>query len=151
MSKAFISYSVKDADAAMQLHGALTQVGVETFLAGISLEAGSDWTQEIFNSLKDAEWVFFLASKNSIGSHAVQQELGASLIQEKIIIPILLDVSPEELPGWVNKHQAIDSRNNPESLKKTIESIGKKVKDDKFWSGVVLGGLAVALFAIASK
>lgn len=42
-------------------------------------------------------WVFYLASENSVKSATVQQ-LGAALIQEKVIIPLLIDIGPEKLP-----------------------------------------------------
>lgn len=145
MHYVFISYSVQDEDIARRLHEALTHVGVETFLAGISLEPGSNWTQEIFKALRSSEWVFFVASHAACQSHTVQQELGASLIQQKRIIPILIDIAPHELPGWVGQHQAIDARGNSENLNRTIQAIGEKVRDKKFWTGVILGGIAAAL------
>ena len=145
MTSAFISYSVKDEQIAEQLYGAMTRMGIATFMAGISIEPGKKWTQTIFNNLKSANWVFFIASKNACESQAVQQELGASLIQEKTIIPILIDITPEELPGWINRYQAIDPKQAPEILHKTIETIAEKIKIDKFWAGVTLGAILVIL------
>ena len=151
MSKVFISYSTQDENTAKQIHAALSQVGAEPFLASISIQPGTNWTDEIFNNLNSAQWVFFIATKSSCSSPAVQQELGVSLGQNKHIIPILIDISPEELPGWMGKYQAIDARKDVEHLRATIDAIGQRVKYDKFCSGVILGGLAVALFMIASK
>lgn len=145
MTSAFISYSRKDEGIAKQLHRAMTCMGIPTFMAGISIEPGEQWTKKIFNSLKDANWVFFIASKNSCNSPAVQQELGASLIQQKIIIPILIDITPDELPGWVNRHQAIDPKQAPEILHKTLEVVAEKIKTDKFWAGVIVGALVIWL------
>ena len=116
MSKVFISYSTQDEDIAQQIHCALDRVGAEPFLASLSLQPGVNWTEEIFNNLKSAEWVFFIATQSSCSSPAVQQELGASLSQNKNIIPILIDISPSELPGWVGKHQAIDARKDSGQL-----------------------------------
>lgn len=151
MSKVFISYSTKDENIAQQIHSALDQVGADPFLASISLQPGVNWTAEIFNNLKSAQWVFFIATQASCSSPAVQQELGASLSQNKCIIPILIDISPSELPGWVGQHQAIDARKDAGHLRATIDAIGQKIKDDRFWSGVILGGIAVALFTLAKK
>ncbi|GAB1259862.1 toll/interleukin-1 receptor domain-containing protein [Aurantivibrio plasticivorans] len=151
MAKVFISYSTQDEKIAQQIYSALSQVNAEPFLASISIKAGINWTAEIFNQLKEAQWVFFIATKSSCSSAAVQQEIGASLVQNKHIIPILIDIAPEELPGWVGNHQAIDARKDVGQLRATINAIGKKVADDKFWSGIILGGLGVALFAMASK
>ncbi len=151
MSKVFISYSAKDENIAKQLHGALSLVGAEPFLASLSLKPGENWTEEIFKNLKAAQWVFFIATKSSCSSSTVQQELGASLIQNKHIIPILVDISPSELPGWIGNYQAIDARKDAGQLHATIDAIGQKIRDDKFWTGVILGGIAVALLASSGK
>lgn len=151
MSKAFISYSAKDEKLALQLHRATSMAGIETFMAGISVEPGEKWTEEIFSNLKEAKWVFFLATKTSCASQAVQQELGASLAQEKTIIPVLIDIEPEELPGWVDRHQAIDINESPELLHSAIENIAEKIKIDKFWAGVMIGALVVFLVVASRK
>lgn len=151
MSKVFISYSTQDEPIAREIFSALNQVGAEPFLASISLQPGVNWTEEIFGNLKEAKWVFFIATKSACASPAVQQELGASLANNKHLIPILIDISPKELPGWVGQHQAVDARTDAGQLRATIDAIGKTIRDDKFWSGVILGGLAVALAVYASR
>jgi len=151
MATAFISYSVKDESLAKSLHTMTSMAGIDTFLAGISIEAGSNWTDEIFKHLNEAKWVFFLATKSSINSAAVQQELGASLIQEKSIIPLLIDIAPEELPGWVGNHQAIDINSAPELLHQKIEAIAEKIKVDNFWAGVIVGAIIVGLGVLIAK
>ena len=151
MTAAFISYSVKDDHLAKGLYSAMTMAGIETFLAGISIDPGNNWTDTIFEKLNKSDWVFFLASKNSCNSQAVQQELGASLIQKKTIIPLLVDITPEELPGWVGNHQAIDLRSSPELLRKTIGQIAEKIKIDKFWAGVIVGAIVVGLLVLIAK
>ncbi|MFK5948178.1 MAG: toll/interleukin-1 receptor domain-containing protein [Methylococcales bacterium] len=151
MSKVFISYSTQDENIAQQIHAALNRVGAEPFLASLSLQPGVNWSEEIFNNLKSAEWVFFIATQSSCSSPAVQQELGASLSQNKNIIPILIDISPSELPGWIGKHQAIDARKDSNHLHATIDAIGKKIKDNKFSSGLILGGIIGVLMALAIR
>ena len=151
MSSAFISYSVKDERLAKGLYSANTMAGIETFLAGISIEPGTNWTDSIFNKLEEADGVFFLASKNSISSAAVQQELGASLIQRKTIVPLLIDITPEKLPGWVGNHQAIDLRSSPEVQHEAISAIAEKIKIDKFWCGVIVGAIIVGLILLLAK
>lgn len=151
MATAFISYSVKDEHLAKSLHTMISMAGIDTFLAGISITPGANWTDAIFKHLDEAKWVFFLATKNSIGSAAVQQELGASLIQEKNIIPILIDVNPEELPGWIGNHQAIDINSDPELLHQKIEAIAEKIQVDKFWAGVIVGAIIVGLGVLIAK
>ncbi len=129
----------------------MTMAGISTFLAEISIKPGENWSDIIFDSLRKSEWVFFLATKNSIESPAVQQELGASLIQGKSLIPLLVGVSPEQLPGWVDRRQAIDINSAPEKLHGIIANISEKIKVDQFWSGVIVGAITVGLiFLIAN-
>ncbi|WP_281558899.1 hypothetical protein [Thalassomonas sp. RHCl1] len=92
-----------------------------------------------------------MASKNACESQAVQQEIGASLIQKKTIIPILIDITPAELPGWVGNHQAISLKDSPEVLHVTIEKIADKIKVDKFWAGIIVGILITALVFLIAK
>lgn len=151
MSSAFISYSVKDENLARGLYSATSLAGIETFLASISIDPGSNWTDEIFNKLDKADWVFFIASKNSISSSAVQQEIGASLIQKKTIIPLLIDISPQELPGWVGNHQAIDINASPELLYTAIAKIAEKIKVDQFWVNVIAAAIVIGLLVLIAK
>jgi len=151
MGSAFISYSVKDERLAKGLYSAISLAGIETFLASISIEPGRKWTDVIFEQLEKADWVFFLASKNSVNSPAVQQELGASLIQKKTIIPLLVDIAPEDLPGWVGGHQAIDLKSSPEVLHEAISKIAEKIKIDKFWAGVIVGAIVIGLLVLIAK
>jgi TIR domain len=151
LSSAFISYSKEDEHLAKGLHSATTAAGIDTFLAGISIEPGSNWTDAIFEHLERAKWIFFLASSTSVKSPAVQQELGASLVQQKTIIPILVDITPEELPGWMKNYQAINLRASPEMLHSTIATISEKLKIDKFWSGLVFGAIVAGLMLLVAK
>ena len=151
MTSAFISYSVQDEHIAKGLYKMTSMAGIKTFLAGISLEPGSNWTESIFKNLEESQWVFFLATKNSVSSAAVQQELGASLAQKKTIIPVLIDITSEELPGWVSQHQAIDIKSSPENLHAIIGKIAEKIKVDKFWAGVIVGALIIGLCVLVAK
>lgn len=146
MPSAFISYSSKDEEIAKNLHHFLENAGIDTFTAAVSIEPGKNWSEAIFENISKATWVFFLATKNSCESQAVQQELGASLATDKTIIPLLVDVNPEELPGWVGRYQAIDLRNSPELLRATIEKISVEIEVDKFWTGVIVTAIAFFVF-----
>lgn len=149
--KVFISYSTKDERLARQIHSQLSQIGAQPFLASLSLAPGTKWTAKIFSALEESDMVFFIASRDACASPAVQQELGASLAHKKLIIPILTDISPEELPGWTKEHQAIDLKSGAESLTHAFAEIGERVRQDKFWTGLMLGALVVALIALLAK
>ena len=98
--------------------------GIDTFLAPLSITPGYKWSDEILDNLFDSSVVIFLASKNSCKSPYVQQELGVAIGQDKWIVPILLDISFSELPGWMKEYQAIDfSTGDFNSLKPIIQKI----------------------------
>lgn len=148
MPDAFISYSSEDEETAKILCRVLEAAGIDTFMAALSIEPGKNWSEAIFENLSKATWIFFLATRNSCESQAVQQELGAAMVADKTIIPLLVDISPEKLPGWADRYQAIDIRESPELLRATIEKISEKIKVDKFWNGVVFA--AIAIFIIVA-
>ena len=106
MADCFISYSSQDEQLARYLHSELMTTGVSVFMAGASLRPGDEWTDRIWQELRASDWVLFLASRAACGSAYVQQELGHALDSSKKLVPIVWDMAPEELPGWVNKKQA---------------------------------------------
>jgi hypothetical protein len=152
MADVFISYSVKDDKHAKKVYSLLTSYGIRTFLAGISLEPGSNWSKEILENLKKSQWVLFFASKSACKSPAVQQELGAALAIGKEVIPVIWDIKPSELPAWVKEKQAIDiSKGNVELLKPVVDKIAKKIKSNNFIGGLILGALIVGLVWLVAK
>lgn len=152
MPHAFISYSSKDEETAEILHRVLETAGIDTFMAALSIEPGKNWSETILENLSKATWVFFLATRNSCESQTVQQELGAAVATDKTIISLLVDISPEKLPGWVDGYQAVDIRKSPELLRATIEDISEQIKVDNLWSGVIVTAIAVfVLMALENK
>ncbi len=123
MSDIFISYSSKDKELAKDLYDLIVSKNLTAFMAEMSIKPGMNWEEEILKKLKETKYVFFLASENSIKSAPVQQELGAFLIQDKNIIPLLIDIKPEDLPGWIKKHQAVDYNIKDEKINEIILDI----------------------------
>src|SRR5258708_26993541 len=107
MPDVFISHSSVDGEFANFLHRHLTGEGLTVFLASVSLAPGQRWPQEILNALNASNWVLFLASRTACASPWVQQELGAALMSQKKLVPIVWDMPPSQLPGWVGHIQAL--------------------------------------------
>lgn len=99
MADVFISYSSSDEGFARFLHRHLTGEGLTVFLASVSLAPGQRWPQEILNALGSSTWVLFLASRAACASPWVQQELGAAVVTQKKLVPIVWDMPPSQLPG----------------------------------------------------
>lgn len=140
MLDVFISYSTKDENIAQFMHKHLMAEGIRTFLASVSIQPGTQWSPEILDNLRASNWVFFLASRNACQSPYVQQELGGALLTNKKIVPIVWDMPPSELPGWIKDFQALNlSGVTIDQAREKVSGIAEKIKSDKF-----VGGLAVA-------
>jgi hypothetical protein len=106
---------------------------------------------EVFRNLREASYVFFIASKAACESPAVQQELGAALSQGKAVLPILTDIEQSELPVWTKDHQAINLNDCPERLGELTNQLGEQVRNDKFWNGILVGGVVAGLLMMAAS
>lgn len=142
MPDVFISYSSKDEKLAQFMHRHLATEGIDTFLASVSIAPGKEWNSEILTNLKSSNWVFFLASKHACTSPFVQQELGGALLTDKKIVPIVWDMSPTELPGWISKYQALNLAGTTiDQAKERISEIASKIKSDKLIGNLVVAAL----------
>lgn len=142
MPDVFISYSSEDEQLARWLYQSCKNLKIDTFLASISLKPGVRWKQKILDNLEDSEWFFFLATKNSIKSDAVMHEIGAALSHKKEIISILNEINYKDLPEWIKEYQAIDIKNDYPKFEKTIKSIAKQKKVDRFFTRALIIALA---------
>ena len=79
----------------------------------------------------------------------VQQELGGALATEKRIVPIVWDLDPGQLPGWINQTHAIDLRQcSVFDLQTEIVRIADEIKADKIKGLFVFGAVVGALWAV---
>jgi hypothetical protein len=101
----FISYATADKALAEQLHRQLEKAGLSVFMAAFSIQPGEKWSPAIWEALKASWGMVFLASRTASGSGYVQQELGSAISSGKVLVPVLVDVSPAELPGWARDFQ----------------------------------------------
>lgn len=142
MPDCFISYSSNDERFAEAVHQDLSARGLSVFMARISLRPGERWTAKVQQALSQSTWIIFLASKTACASPYVQQEIGAALIAQKELIPVVWEMAPSELPGWTNQVQALDIRNQtPAQIRTRIIYLAqqmKATKDKGFLIGVAL-------------
>lgn len=88
---------------------ALSATDLKVFFDKKSILPGQLWTEEILAALRSCDTLVFLLTSQSATSPYVQQELGAALITEKQIVPILWE-KLYELPGWTKAFQWLDLR-----------------------------------------
>jgi hypothetical protein len=152
MADVFISYSSGDVRIAQFLQKHLQAEGLSVFLASESLVPGQRWSQEILIALNTSGWVLFLASRVACQSAWVQQELGAAVIKNKKLVPIVWDMSPSELPGWVAHFQPVDLRQaDANSVRAAFTAIASQVKASKAQAAVIGGILLAAIFIAAAS
>lgn len=152
MADVFISYSTTDEALARHVHGYVVSEGITAFLASISLVPGYEWEPSIRENLKQSPWVLFLASRAACISPFVQQELGGAWLIGKQILPVVWDIAPDQLPGFLKKYQALDLRNGTlQDLQEAVARVAGRIKADKFTGWLVLGGLVAGVLWMASK
>jgi hypothetical protein len=147
MPDIFISYSTEDATAAEFIYRNLMESGVSTFLAQASLQPGQQWSQQVLETLRQSDTVLLLASRRACASPWVQQEMGYAIGAKKKLIPIIWDMRPSELPGWVASYQALDlSRHTAEQVRDEMAAIADGIKTNKKTALLVAGLALAALF-----
>ncbi|MDF1814680.1 MAG: toll/interleukin-1 receptor domain-containing protein, partial [Verrucomicrobiales bacterium] len=104
----FLSHSSKDKWAASRIAKDLESIGASVFLDEKRLHTGEHLDDELSVHLEECDDFLILFSPWSIESHWVIWELGGAQNLGKPIIPILLYVDPEEVPGFVNRRLSRD-------------------------------------------
>ena len=152
MPDCFISYAAEDERLARFVESHLRGQQVSVFMASVSLQPGQDWSKEIMANLRSSPWVIFLCSRAACNSAYVQQELGAALAAQKRLVPIVWDMAPSQLPGWVDRKQALDLRGGTwQDLAGQIARIADDIKSDNLKGALIAGAVFVGLLWLASK
>lgn len=129
MPHVFISYADEDRQIAEFVHTCLTREGLDVFMAAISLQPGARWDRAIIDALKASKVVLFLASEASNTSAYVQQELGAAVSAGKDVIPIVWNMEPDRLPGFLRNIQALDLRHdNADGFERKLNIIATRIR-----------------------
>ncbi len=153
----FISYTGADAQLARHVHEYLKKLGLDVFMAEVSLQPGQQWSQVIWSSLRASDWVLVLASKRACASPYVQQEFGIAVGSGiggsgKTIVPVVWDMDPSNLPGWMSRFQAIDLRANLlGGISESLDRIAQRIHAKKQQSALVLAGLVAGLVILAAR
>jgi len=152
MPDCFISYSTKDQELANFIHSELTRQGLSVFMASVSLKPGENWTNVILNNLKASSWVILLASHHACQSAYVLQESGMAMITDKNLIPIVWDINPSELPGWIDRSHALDLKNaTVKQIQDRTSQIAQMIKQDKVKGALIAGAIIFGLIYFANN
>lgn len=143
MHDCFISYGSADGEFAAWVANELRAHAVSFFLAADSLRPGVEWSSETRQALMGSNWVVFLISQASAASPYVMQEAGMALADaSKRVVPVVWDMDPSRLPGWLNERQAIDLRSaDAYTVRHRVAELATKVQANKrkgLWIGAAL-------------
>lgn len=102
----FFSYTASDAHIAVELCDELESANLKCYMAERDVPVGTDWDENIRNSLLTSHRIVLLITPRSLQKHWPLIETGAAWILGKEIIPAIIHINPEELPGPVKRLQA---------------------------------------------
>ena len=130
MLDVFISYSRQDAKIAEGFRKLLQGAGLSAFLDTASIAPGAQWSQELRTKLNEANVILVLASEAAIRSPMVHQEFGAAIGHCKTVIPIVWELDPANLPGWMSEYQALELRGgDPIKINSEIKALVEKLRN----------------------
>ncbi|MBS1903822.1 MAG: TIR domain-containing protein [Bacteroidetes bacterium] len=90
MADIFISYSRKDAEAALALAERLRSDGASVWMDTAALAAAETWSAEIVTAIEGCTFFIVLISPNAVASRNVTKEVSLASESKKTIIPIEL-------------------------------------------------------------
>lgn len=104
----FLSYAAPDDSFARTLVERAEGQGLTVFFAPKSLQFGINFSDEIRGALMASRELWVLMTPQVMGSEWATTEWGAAWALKKLIVPILLRVSPDQLPERLRVVHAVD-------------------------------------------
>jgi hypothetical protein len=111
MARIFISYNRASSEAVEALAGDLLAAGHQVWFDR-SITGGHQWWNEILENIRQCDLLIFALSRESVQSHACQEELDYASRLEKAVLPLLVadGVQTSLLPRRLGEIQFIDYR-----------------------------------------
>lgn len=106
--KVFISHSSAETWIAHKICEDIMRLGIDVFLDNKDIQTGDDFDIKTDEHIVDSDEIIILVSQAALRSHWVMIECGAARVLRKRLVPILIDVAPNELPQPINRHLARD-------------------------------------------
>jgi TIR domain-containing protein len=119
----FLSYSSKDREFAIWLRGEFKKDNYSFWRDGDSIEAGSEWMDQLRKALEACHIMVLLLSPDSINSKYVTLEVEEFQTRRRRIFPV--KVRPCDVPEYLSKLQVVDATENRDKayrrLKRGVE------------------------------
>lgn len=116
----FLSHAAQDHSLAETLVEQAANRGLSVFFAPKSLEFGAEFGEDIRRALTESRELWLLVTPISMESQWVMTEWGAAWALGKTIIPILLQVPPENLPDRLRSRHAVNYHDSEELLEQAV-------------------------------
>ncbi len=109
-NKIFISHASEDERLAQEFSGWLEFIlGIDTFLAGRNIAAGTDWKSVMLEALNQCNLGVVLITHNSSSHDWIHYEAGAMAVRNIPLIPVCFWTSKKgSLPSTLNSQQAFE-------------------------------------------
>jgi hypoxanthine phosphoribosyltransferase len=160
MYDAFLSYSHLDSSIAQELHADLTAAKLSCFMAEKDISIADRWEGQIRAALRASHQTLLLITPRSCNSTWVLLESGACWVLDKKVVPLLMFVSPEQLPDTIRSYQAkvIETKAQRQQLVAELAAQqprgahrGLNVRPDRITFQDVLAELQVFLLRISQQ
>ncbi len=98
-TRVYLSYPQNRRELAEDIVTQLREHGVDAGDLNDSIAAGEDIRSRLKDSIRQSQAMIALVTPESLDSDWLSYEIGLAEGLERLVIPILVDVSPESLPG----------------------------------------------------
>lgn len=134
MSNIFISYAVSDIEFSRKIVKALETYSLDSWVNWQSIPSGSNWRQQIYKGIEEADVLLFLISPDSVQSDPCKEEITHADKNGKRIVGALIRETPSEaIPPEVEKFQWIPCQEGVDNFDEAIEKISKTIHTDLVW------------------
>jgi len=151
--KIFVSYATDDLEQINPLIDLIKKQGaLDVFIAGRSIKPGENFHDRIISEIKKADIFLLFYSKNAGKSQYVQNEIGAARIQNKTIVPILLD--REKPMGMITDLNYVDlsNPNRYQMERERLERLlGDNIRKDEFRNLFLISGILLLFLAFLNN
>lgn len=107
--KIFISSANRDKDLAKDLGQRLEQIGVVVYSTQRNVEKQAQFI--INNALREADELIVILTSNSVNNSALMFEIGAGFSLQKQVTPLIVGLTPEQLPPIIKEMEYINYDN----------------------------------------
>lgn len=156
MAYVFISYSHADKNAAATVESHLRAMGIECFRDDSSINHGTSLWGAISTAIPQCKVFVLLASRLGLASPWVQQEIALARVSGLMIVPILLDTTVKELPGYLQEIKVLDLRGHTQisaapHIHAFAQEVARRKQRDSNNAVMVIGSLAFLVLALCAK